>query len=178
MDLFPHLGLGLAVVSLLIVGAVCGASAVASHQAWLSALERLASGRSTHLPRSIATVSLFFAGTAALGNAALSTAMVDDLVATAVLVVDLLLALASLLHAAYRVECVREVSTNPKFQALERVPHAANRLEYIRREARALGLPRLGGAALGPTLVRAALAVLAAAIAGAAVWGMLCVGSG
>jgi hypothetical protein len=174
MDLFPHLDRALAVLGLVASGVVCVLTAFSSHQAWLYALEHLASGRNTRLPGSIASTSLFFASTTPIINAIFLPFAIDDLAATALLIVTLLLTLANVLHSAYRVECIRVVSTDPRFESLEQVPHAGNRLEYIRREARALGLPRLRGAALQLTLVRAAVSLLVAG----ALYGMFTAGSG
>jgi len=74
-------------------------------------------------------------------------------------------ALAAVVHAAYRDECIRKIGKNRALaRALSSVPHAANRGEHLRTVLEEFELPRFAGKTRSRALLRALVVVSAWAL--------------
>src|SRR5262245_39835274 len=145
MDLVDSLVFGVVLSAPLVSSIATALCGFLSYQAWLAALERLASRRTPRGPRALATASLTLALGVLLFHVFLSVALADVLSTGAVLalfLLRLLLAALNLAHAWFRWSLIGRATHHPRIGALAQVPHAAGRSAELQRVARSIGLPR------------------------------------
>jgi hypothetical protein len=154
--------LGFLITALVVHVAFAVASVIISRRAWRWALRRLGERKTVTPPLVLSLVVLLVTSFPAFYPVALARAgsSVTDVIA---LMIAEALYLPALIHAAYRVECIRSVSRNEALgRALAGVPYAGNRAVEILRVASVVGLPAFSDAA-GPRAV-------VIAVAAGAVW--------
>jgi len=163
MELSSVQSLPLAFVLLVLVvcGGVCALSWYTSYRAWVSALVRRASRQNASVAYIWGNVSLAFSAALVL-PIGWGLMVVRGGTAASVLILLLLITCGTVLHAAFRCECIVRSSTDPRLDELARVPYAANRVRQILTTAKVITGPQLHGPILQGTLVRAAIALLAA----------------
>lgn len=151
--------IGLAVLAFTsVVGAVCVAL---GRWALGEAVYLRSLSRGARTPRVVAAICLAFAGGATI-PCWVGLAVLQGQSALGVAVLALGVALASVVHTAFRYRTIAVVELDERYEALTHVVFAGDRRREVAHLARELGLPRLSSC-LRPTLVLAALTTASSA---------------